>query len=44
MYCDCYVLSLQLKDEGTSFILSNTYHLLLQPGPDAVEKLGEDNE
>jgi queuine tRNA-ribosyltransferase len=25
---------------GTQIILANTYHLLLQPGPDTVEKLG----
>jgi queuine tRNA-ribosyltransferase len=26
----------QLRDAGTQFILSNTYHLMLQPGADAV--------
>jgi queuine tRNA-ribosyltransferase len=29
-----------MKRAGTDIILSNTYHLLLQPGPDRVEKLG----
>lgn len=31
---------LQMKEEGTQFILSNTYHLMLQPGPDIIEKAG----
>ena len=35
------VCVLQLKAENTSVILSNTYHLLLQPGPDVVQKLGK---
>lgn len=30
----------QMKDEGTQIILSNTYHLFLQPGADIVEKAG----
>lgn len=30
----------QMKVEGTQFILANTYHLMLQPGPDIVEKAG----
>jgi queuine tRNA-ribosyltransferase len=30
----------QFKEEGTQFILSNTYHLMLQPGEDVIEKLG----
>jgi queuine tRNA-ribosyltransferase len=30
----------QMKDCGTQIILSNTYHLLLQPGGDLIEKLG----
>ncbi len=30
----------QMKEEGTQFILSNTYHLMLQPGPDIIEKAG----
>lgn len=25
---------------GTQFILSNTYHLMIQPGPEVIEKLG----
>lgn len=29
-----------MKASGTQFILSNTYHLMLQPGPAVVEKLG----
>uniref|UniRef100_A0A7R9UGF4 tRNA-guanine(15) transglycosylase-like domain-containing protein n=1 Tax=Pinguiococcus pyrenoidosus TaxID=172671 RepID=A0A7R9UGF4_9STRA len=29
-----------LRQEKTQIILSNTYHLLLQPGPQIVEKLG----
>lgn len=29
-----------MKRAGSAIILSNTYHLLLQPGPDVVEKLG----
>jgi len=31
---------LQMKEEGTQFILSNTYHLMLQPGPEIIEKAG----
>jgi len=30
----------QLKETGADIILANTYHLLLRPGIDAVEKLG----
>lgn len=30
----------QVKDCGTQIILSNTYHLMLQPGADLVEKMG----
>jgi queuine tRNA-ribosyltransferase len=30
----------QMKEEGTQFILANTYHLMLQPGPEIVEKAG----
>ena len=30
----------QLKDTGSVLILANTYHLLLRPGVDVVEKLG----
>ncbi|MHA1539758.1 MAG: tRNA guanosine(34) transglycosylase Tgt [Alphaproteobacteria bacterium] len=30
----------QLRAENTEFILSNTYHLMLQPGADIVHKLG----
>jgi len=29
-----------VKDAGTQIILSNTYHLMLQPGADLVEKMG----
>ncbi len=31
---------LQMRNEGTQFILSNTYHLMLQPGPEIVAKAG----
>lgn len=30
----------QLRDEGTQIILSNTYHMMISPGADVVEKLG----
>lgn len=30
----------QMRAEGTQFILANTYHLMLQPGPDVVHKGG----
>ncbi len=30
----------QMREEGTQIILSNTYHLMLQPGPDVVERMG----
>ena len=30
----------QLKETGTEIILANTYHLLLRPGVETVEKLG----
>lgn len=29
-----------MKASGTQFILSNTYHLMLQPGADVIHKLG----
>jgi queuine tRNA-ribosyltransferase len=31
---------LEMKKSGTQIILSNTYHLMLQPGGDVVERLG----
>ena len=30
----------QIKSIGTQIMLSNTYHLYLQPGPDLVEEFG----
>jgi queuine tRNA-ribosyltransferase len=30
----------QMKEAGTQFILSNTYHLMLQPGPEVVAQAG----
>lgn len=30
----------QLRQENTQIILSNTYHLMLQPGPELMEKMG----
>lgn len=30
----------QLKDAGAEIVLSNTYHLMIQPGADIVEKMG----
>ena len=30
----------QLKETGTNMILANTYHLLLRPGVETIEKLG----
>ncbi len=30
----------QLKETGADIILANTYHLLLRPGVDVVERLG----
>lgn len=30
----------QMEIEDTQFILANTYHLMLQPGPEVVEKAG----
>lgn len=30
----------QMKAEGTQFILSNTYHLMIAPGADHIEKMG----
>jgi len=30
----------QMRACGTQFILSNTYHLMLQPGPDIIQKMG----
>lgn len=34
------VTPLQMKAENTQIILSNTYHLMLQPGGELVEKMG----
>ena len=34
------IMPQQLKDTGADIILANTYHLLLRPGIDTVEKLG----
>jgi queuine tRNA-ribosyltransferase len=34
------LLPSQMKEEGTQFVLSNTYHLMLNPGADHVEKMG----
>lgn len=34
------VSPIDMKACRTQFILSNTYHLMLQPGPDIIEKLG----
>lgn len=31
---------MQLKEAGADMVLSNTYHLLVQPGPDLVQKMG----
>ena len=30
----------QIRDEGTQIILSNTYHLMLQPGSEVIKQLG----
>lgn len=30
----------QMREAGTDIILSNTYHLMIQPGADIVEKMG----
>jgi queuine tRNA-ribosyltransferase len=30
----------QMREARTDIILANTYHLMLQPGPDIIEKLG----
>ncbi len=30
----------QLREAGTDIILSNTYHLMLSPGPDLIAKMG----
>ncbi len=30
----------QMREAGTQIILSNTYHLMLQPGGDLIEKMG----
>lgn len=30
----------QMKEEKTQFILANTYHLMLQPGPEIIEQAG----
>ena len=32
--------SAQVKEAGAQIILANTYHLMLQPGADIVEKMG----
>jgi queuine tRNA-ribosyltransferase len=29
-----------LREEGSQICLSNTYHLMLTPGPDLIEKMG----
>ncbi|MBN2456282.1 MAG: tRNA guanosine(34) transglycosylase Tgt [Sedimentisphaerales bacterium] len=34
------ILPQQLKDIGTKMVLANTYHLLLRPGAEVIEKLG----
>lgn len=34
------ITPLQLKETGCSLILANTYHLMLRPGIEAIEKLG----
>ena len=34
------VMPRDIKQTGTQFILSNTYHLMIQPGADYIEKLG----
>ncbi len=31
---------MQLREAGADMVLSNTYHLLVQPGPDLVQKMG----
>ena len=31
---------MQMREAKTDIILSNTYHLLLQPGPDVIQKMG----
>ena len=31
---------MQVKEAGADFILANTYHLMIQPGADTVQKLG----
>lgn len=31
---------IQMKEAGTDIILSNTYHLMIQPGAELVEKMG----
>ena len=31
---------MQLREAGADMVLSNTYHLLVQPGPDLVHKMG----
>jgi queuine tRNA-ribosyltransferase len=30
----------QVKESGADFILANTYHLMIQPGADLIEKMG----
>jgi queuine tRNA-ribosyltransferase len=34
------VSPVDMKTSGTQFILSNTYHLMLQPGSEVIQKLG----
>lgn len=34
------ITPVQMRNSGTQFILSNTYHLMLQPGGETVRKLG----
>jgi queuine tRNA-ribosyltransferase len=34
------ITPLQLKETGTDIILANTYHLMLRPGVEVIEKLG----
>jgi queuine tRNA-ribosyltransferase len=34
------ITPLQLKQSGADIILANTYHLLLRPGIETVEKIG----
>lgn len=34
------VSAVHVKEAGADIILSNTYHLMLSPGPDVIEKMG----